>query len=217
MRPGALASADALPPIHRKPSFASSTSSSTRNSAPTSFFLARESDIDSRTESSTTELPTPPTVCSLEEAISGIETSDNDPFVQRRRSTIKPGTSNVRSQSSQSHKSEPLTPILLPTSGDASLPSSPKSISSRSLHNPDDGSISDEVTSQAIASSGEEEEAGTGPGQDSLPQLIMPSIKMPSRRPFTGRGRELGRLKIMVAGGRGKDQVLRERIILTRT
>jgi len=35
------------------------------------------------------------------------------------------------------------------------------------------------------------------------PQFIMPTIKMPSRRPFTNRGRNVGRLKILVAGDSG--------------
>ncbi|RVD87734.1 uncharacterized protein DFL_001946 [Arthrobotrys flagrans] len=34
-------------------------------------------------------------------------------------------------------------------------------------------------------------------------QFIMPTIKMPSRRPFTSRGKEIGRLKILVAGDSG--------------
>lgn len=34
-------------------------------------------------------------------------------------------------------------------------------------------------------------------------QFIMPTIKMPSRRPFTARGKELGRLRIMVVGDSG--------------
>ncbi|KAK6355249.1 hypothetical protein TWF696_004364 [Orbilia brochopaga] len=34
-------------------------------------------------------------------------------------------------------------------------------------------------------------------------QFIMPTIKMPSRRPFTTRGKDLGRLKILVAGDSG--------------
>lgn len=31
----------------------------------------------------------------------------------------------------------------------------------------------------------------------------MPSITMPSRRPFTDRGKRLGRFKILVAGRKG--------------
>ncbi|KAK3357153.1 Septin-domain-containing protein [Lasiosphaeria hispida] len=37
----------------------------------------------------------------------------------------------------------------------------------------------------------------------SAPQLIMPSIKMPSRRPFTDAGKAMGRLKVLVAGDSG--------------
>ncbi|CCC11520.1 hypothetical protein SMACR_02178 [Sordaria macrospora] len=37
----------------------------------------------------------------------------------------------------------------------------------------------------------------------SAPQLIMPSIKMPSRRPFTDQGKSMGRLKVLVAGDSG--------------
>jgi hypothetical protein len=37
----------------------------------------------------------------------------------------------------------------------------------------------------------------------SAPQLIMPSIKMPSRRPFTDEGKRMGRLKVLVAGDSG--------------
>lgn len=40
-------------------------------------------------------------------------------------------------------------------------------------------------------------------GSGSVPQLIMPSIKMPSRRPFTEEGKAMGRLKVMIAGDTG--------------
>ncbi|KEF59537.1 uncharacterized protein A1O9_04381 [Exophiala aquamarina CBS 119918] len=92
-----------------------------------------------------------------------------------------------------------ITPSPLP-SGETSLPSSPKSVSSRSLQKSDDGSINEETGSQAIASS--EEDEGDLPAKvlSSQPELIMPSIKMPSRRPFTERGKALGRFKVMVAG-----------------
>lgn len=38
----------------------------------------------------------------------------------------------------------------------------------------------------------------------SAPQLVMPSIKMPSRRPFTEEGKNMGRLKVLLAGDSGK-------------
>ncbi|VBB87028.1 Putative protein of unknown function [Podospora comata] len=37
----------------------------------------------------------------------------------------------------------------------------------------------------------------------SVPQLVMPSIKMPSRRPFTEQGKQMGRLKVLIAGDSG--------------
>ncbi|KAK1780350.1 Septin-domain-containing protein [Copromyces sp. CBS 386.78] len=40
-------------------------------------------------------------------------------------------------------------------------------------------------------------------GSGSAPQLIMPSIKMPSRRPFTDQGKSMGRLKVLIAGDSG--------------
>lgn len=52
---------------------------------------------------------------------------------------------------------------------------------------------------------GDREHAGT-PGladSGSAPQLIMPSIKMPSRRPFTETGKAMGRLKVLIAGDSG--------------
>lgn len=84
-----------------------------------------------------------------------------------------------------------------------------------------------EAASQAVVSGGEEEDsvlespppssaASPTPrsrketrmaGTDTTiqpPQFIMPTIKMPTRRPFTKRGRNVGRLKILVAGDSGK-------------
>lgn len=84
-----------------------------------------------------------------------------------------------------------------------SLPDSPKSNSTRSFRPSDEESL-DEIASQAIVSSGEDENDYSVEIQDSSPQLIMPSIKMPSRRPFTDRGKGMGRLKIMIAGDSGK-------------
>ncbi|KIW97582.1 uncharacterized protein Z519_01166 [Cladophialophora bantiana CBS 173.52] len=156
----------------------------------------------------------------------------------RRRSTIKPGTNCERfrrgspSANADTNASSPqpvlervVSPSPLP-SRDISLPGSPKSLASRrslqtkSSANSDDELLTnaDETSSQAILSSGDEDENETGAErvggpemssslgggvQDSHPELIMPSIKMPSRRPFTQRGKRLGRFKIMVAGRKG--------------
>ncbi|KAL8683264.1 MAG: hypothetical protein Q9186_000766 [Xanthomendoza sp. 1 TL-2023] len=92
-----------------------------------------------------------------------------------------------------------------------SLPSSPKSTSSHSFRPSDQESMYDGA-SQAVASS--EDEADTAQSAavpDSAPQLVMPSIQMPSRRPFTDRGRKMGRLKILLAGdsGLGKTSLIK--------
>ena len=84
----------------------------------------------------------------------------------------------------------------------SSLSSSPKSISNRSFR-PSDADSADGA-SQAIASSEDEAEASPDMGE-SAPQLIMPSIKIPSRRPFTDRGKRIGRLKLLIAGDSGRE------------
>lgn len=67
----------------------------------------------------------------------------------------------------------------------------------------------DDTQSQAITSGGEEEDeeqqhAGfRTEARGSAPELVMPSLAMPSRRPFTERGKQMGRLKVAVAGGSG--------------
>lgn len=106
---------------------------------------------------------------------------------------------------SPSAVSQPLTPLSLQSPvPSASLPSSPKSTSTRSLRHSDEDSMQDDACSQAVVSSGDEDAESPQEMQDSAPQLIMPSIKMPSRRPFTDRGKDIGRLKVLIAGDSGK-------------
>ena len=83
-----------------------------------------------------------------------------------------------------------------------SMPSSPKSTSTRSLRPSDEESM-DDGRSHAILSSEDDEIEHSLEVQNTAPQLIMPSIKMPSRRPFTERGKDIGRLKILIAGDSG--------------
>jgi hypothetical protein len=66
--------------------------------------------------------------------------------------------------------------------------------------------LTDDGASQAILSSGEEDEREAPEVEDSgmTSQLVMPSITMPIRRPFTDKGKNLGRLKVLVAGDSGK-------------
>jgi hypothetical protein len=190
--------------------------------APTTFFLSRDTDVsrsplDKNQDSSTSALSSSP-MSSLQEIIQEADRPIKHPTPRsaegrsgsRRRSTIKPGTCTGLRRASSTASNDPIMPIpdrgITPSplpSRDTSLPDSPKSVSSRSLQKSDDESINDETGSQAIASSEEDEGEMAAKVQDSQPELIMPSIKMPSRRPFTERGKRLGRFKVMVAGRKG--------------
>lgn len=97
--------------------------------------------------------------------------------------------------------SQAITPLMLATPGPASAVSglsSPRGSVAASL--------SEETGSQALSMSMElEPESYLCPeGNDGVPQLVMPSIKMPSRRPFTDEGKRIGRLKVLIAGDSGR-------------
>ena len=120
---------------------------------------------------------------------------------------VNTGNSSPYNPSQADHSAPSMSQSFASLSSQAplsSIPSSPKSVSNRSFRPSDEDSM-DEGGSQAIAS-GEDDDAEPHPRssiQDSSPQLIMPSIKMPSRRPFTERGKSLGRLKVLIAGDTG--------------
>ncbi|MCJ1286647.1 hypothetical protein MMC26_005993 [Xylographa opegraphella] len=92
----------------------------------------------------------------------------------------------------------------------SSVPSSPKSTSTRSLRLSDEDSCGDGA-SQAVVSSGDEDNDHDHDTHGTLPQLIMPSIMMPSRRPFTECGKTIDRLKVLIAGpsGVGKSSLIK--------
>jgi hypothetical protein len=121
--------------------------------------------------------------------------------------TLPDGTPVRKLKRKFSNHSSPITfaPLNLdvphPTSA---LSSTPRSASMISLKLSDEESAMEDAASQAVASSGEEEEhAETQQGAAGFPQLVMPSIQMPTRRPFTTTGKAMGKLKIMVAGETG--------------
>ncbi|TLS22662.1 uncharacterized protein PpBr36_05924 [Pyricularia pennisetigena] len=106
--------------------------------------------------------------------------------------------------------STPMTPILLGVSGPGStfsgLSSRRDSLSA--------GSLSEELGSvpgaseegSVVVDDVEDGDPGATPMEHSAataPQLVMPSIKMPSRRPFTEEGKAIGRLKVLIAGEKG--------------
>lgn len=110
--------------------------------------------------------------------------------------------------------SQPLTPLQIesPTPNSA-VPSTPKSGSFRSLRLSDEDEGTEDGASQAIASSEEEDDDRQNNGETDIsesvmPELVMPSLSMPARRPFTARGKQMGRLKVCVAGPVGKRGLL---------
>ena len=149
-----------------------------------------------------------------------------DGYEGRRRSTLRPkpktrdssrgsveqapvntGDSSPSNPSQADHLAPSMSQSFASLSSQAplsSMPSSPKSLSNRSFRPSDEDSM-DEGGSQAVASSEDDdvEPQSQSSMQDSAPQLIMPSIKMPSRRPFTERGKTLGKLKVLIAGDSG--------------
>ena len=84
------------------------------------------------------------------------------------------------------------------------MPTTPRSESVQSFRLSDEeASVGWETHSQAIQSSNGDEDDGVSEldlSQEREPQLVMPSIAMPARRPFTAQGRNMGRLKVMVVG-----------------
>ena len=101
---------------------------------------------------------------------------------------------------SQATISRPFTPLSIGSPAPRSIMSNPDS-----RRNSNAGSLTDDNNSQAIISSGDEaREIGSELiDSGSAPQLVMPSIKMPSRRPFTEKGKYMGRLKVLIAGDSG--------------
>ncbi|KPM46209.1 hypothetical protein AK830_g303 [Neonectria ditissima] len=108
--------------------------------------------------------------------------------------------------------SDPGTPFLLGFSGPESALSSTSSRRS-SLAGPSFESQSDPVENETALprlAMPDISDMDRGDG-DSVPQLIMPSLMVPHRRPFSNVGKSLGKLKIMVAGrpGIGKTSLIK--------
>jgi hypothetical protein len=226
MRP--VVGANGEPASARKPSISDEISTSAglgiSSNEPTSFMLASESDLDQR------EI----TAESIGDSTYGVRSIDDDtggPAGDEQETgaagTLKPSLQGTTlrmldtkvwndgagpSRSPGPHPpvppdgiSQPLTPISFASHAfGSSVPSSPKSLSMRSFRHSDDDM--DGSSSNAIASSEDEGEPAPPVQAPEAPpqQLIMPSLIMPSRRPFTERGRSLGRLKLMVAGSSRK-------------
>ena len=110
------------------------------------------------------------------------------------------------SASSSINMSQPLTPLRMSPKPESAMLGTPRSGSPKSFRLSDEEvSIASDTGSQAVQSSTDEEDEGASIDNSkaqAMPQLVMPSITMPARRPFTERGRHMGRLKLMVVGPR---------------
>lgn len=151
-----------------------------------------ESSTDFEKASSKSSSQASPTSC-------GKSSGSPVPLTTRRR---KQPSSNITLSAASMSSHADLQASLPPSA----IPSTPKSVSLHSLKLSDEESGLDEIASQAITSSGgeEEEDEIAQPNESGVfPQLVMPSIQMPKRRPFTAKGKAMGRIKILVAGESG--------------
>ncbi|KAF2856866.1 hypothetical protein T440DRAFT_503501 [Plenodomus tracheiphilus IPT5] len=172
---------------------------------------------------------------SVSETVQGVVSSDSTQHATVPSRSESHSSSSGSANATESAKASPtkkskrrlsghVAPILFtPPNVDAPSPmptsvmsSTPRSVSMQSLQLSDEESMVDEMASQAIASSGDEDEeegdAETQQGASgSFPQLVIPSIQMPKRRPFTTKGKAMGKLKVLVAGqsGIGKTSLIR--------
>lgn len=121
-----------------------------------------------------------------------------------RASLFSQSPASLPSQAQPSLMSRPMSPLMLGSSYVGSIVGSSSSRRNSFASSLSDHAISydQESVSESAAASGM---------LDSAPQLVMPSINMPSRRPFTETGKNLGRLKILLAGnsGVGKTSLLK--------
>lgn len=208
----------------RKSSVVSERRPSFNAGPPTSFFLAREEDVFAAAAAASTseEVDSPPDsmygVQSLEEAIGQAFGGEELLGKRKRRGHGNTTTDKAEDETLSRHStpqkarrsrantvSQPLTPLQLESPfPETGMPGTPRSGSFRSLRLSDE---EDDTMSQAITSAGEEEEeehSQAGFSMGAAPELVMPSLSMPSRRPFTERGKRMGRLKVAVAGANGE-------------
>lgn len=184
------------------------------NAGPSTFFLATESDLARRSQEPQSTSPGATFKETLDILNNESKIRHEPRETSRRRSTIRPRSiEELRGEAILQHGSNRTSPSIFAmsstTSQVPSLPGSPKSVSSRSLPQSEEDTGHDDNSSQAVESE-EEDNAGAimNSMQDSAPQLIMPSINIPSRRPFTERGKQMSKFKIMVVGSKGKSDAL---------
>ncbi|KXX73587.1 Septin-1, partial [Madurella mycetomatis] len=180
------------PPLHRMKEKrrvpAADNPEPPKHRGPSHHDLERDKDADTRPSSSKGPIET-------------LRYGEDDPLL--------PSSPMPRS-SETPNASLPLTPVLLGASGPASAVSSVSSRRNSLCLSEDLGSHTPSMRDGDIGQREEYAEEEPEPtasssmmDSGSAPQLIMPSIKMPSRRPFTDEGKRMGRLKVLIAGDSG--------------
>jgi hypothetical protein len=100
--------------------------------------------------------------------------------------------------------SRPLTPLQAPSPAsyfNGAMPSTPKSLSLGSLRLSDSDS---HVTAEgSLCDLHSRTQMASGHCERSELELVMPSLTLPNRRPFTERGKRMGQLTVCVAGRKG--------------
>lgn len=190
--------------------------------SPTSFHRPKDVSIPSsaprKTPASSDHPPVP-----RHHSLGSRDSSTSRPALASKNTTSHPfrhgeGTMSVPATPPMRPSAVHPHPLISPgPSGPASAMSS---VSSR--RGSFTGSLLDDMGSHAPSLYGGAGNTGTSiAGEDDLPasmldsgsapQLIMPSLKLPSRRPFTDEGKSMGRLKVLIAGdsGVGKTSLIR--------
>ncbi|KAF3770233.1 hypothetical protein M406DRAFT_246793 [Cryphonectria parasitica EP155] len=208
------------------------------NGCPTAFFIGDEDAVDAALEQSLSSFVTPrdPRKKQQQGVNSPTESGPSSPSKQHTATQDRDANVSATSSlpdsddhpedaslspdrpvplqqpalaSASTETSRPITPLMLSLSGAASAISG-----ASSRRNSIAASLSEEVASQALSMSAElqpELSSSSMMDSSSASQLVMPSIKMPSRRPFTDEGKRIGRLKILIAGdsGTGKTALIK--------
>ncbi|KAI8662753.1 Septin-type G domain-containing protein [Fusarium sp. Ph1] len=172
------------------------------STAPTSCFITSEADLDARRDRSRPRFrqQADRRKCSR---------SAREPSTPRRRPSPA-RTDKVPSSTSESEESiVEQDPLVLPSR--SSTPSliglsRPESVLSGSSRSYSLAGPSIEYPSDSLQDDASLPETGMADNRghdNSIPQLIMPSLTVPRRRPFSEVGKSLGKLKIMVSGRNG--------------
>ncbi|KND92638.1 hypothetical protein TOPH_02545 [Tolypocladium ophioglossoides CBS 100239] len=161
--------------------------------APLSCFIATEADLDSALDSSELE---PRARSRIFKRSRSSSPSLSDLAGHRLRQASPSLSSDMDLGISQ-----PMTPVFTRTFGPGSavsVPSPPGNASSISLSE-EPGSIAASFAELSPSRSPHQRPVASVAGS-TVPQLVMPSLTVPRRRPFSEVGKSLGKLKLLIAG-----------------